>query len=81
MAQNARTFFLSRRQFATSCAKHQQESIQLALATAWHTGCSDLGQTPYASLDITMLKITKVLEKSTRMRVRLYGRFTSEYIA
>ena len=28
-----------------------------------------------------MLKITKDLENSTRMRVRLYGRFTSEYIA
>jgi len=27
-----------------------------------------------------MLKITKDLENSTRMRVRLYGRFTSEYI-
>jgi hypothetical protein len=28
-----------------------------------------------------MLKITKDLEKSTRRRVSLYGRFTSEYIA
>jgi len=28
-----------------------------------------------------MLKITKDLENSSRMRVRLYGRFTSEYIA
>jgi len=27
-----------------------------------------------------MLKITKDLESSTRIRMRLYGRFTSEYI-